>query len=469
MGGTKSSGKKPTYEELEKLYEDLQARSTRNIILQQELISLKDELDQELNRFRLIQEFSEVGLFQESIQDFATTATEYFIQAFEQPHCLLAEYQPDDDRLRTLSTFGFSGITIPGCFTISRLQFREQEGFLLSQRPGLKQQLAFLFLEDALVAPLFAPDGAFLGMVACGQQEEDQRFYNPIDPKDRHAFIVMATKVGYLLHNFRVTEQLKQEIEERRKVEKMLEAKAADLLRSNAELEQFAYVVSHDLKAPLRNAMGFARLLRNHYQESLPDKGREYLDVIWQETNRFNQIIDDLLAYARLSSSRGEEALSMVDLNQVARRVQARNSFAIAQSQARIQVADLPALPAYASRMEQLFQNLILNAIKFTPPERQPEIRIGIKEEKDSFIFSVTDNGIGIEKESQKQIFGLFQRLPAAEAYEGNGLGLSICKKIVEQHNGKIWVKSEGKDKGATFFFSLPQEAEGNGERKREE
>lgn len=449
---------KPSYEELETMCRELQAKVTKGIVLQHELSSIKDELDQELNRFRLIQEFGEVGMFQESIRDFATAATEYFVQAFEQPHCLLAEYCREDGTLRPLSTFGFSGTDIPGCFVVGHRQFRRREGFLLSQRPGFQSELGFLALEDALAAPLFAPDGIFLGLVACGQKSEDQRFYNPIDPKDRHAFTIMATKVGYLLHNFRVNEQLKKEVEERRKVEKMLEAKAADLLRSNAELEQFAYVVSHDLKAPLRNAMGFARLLRRNCRPGLPPAGQEHLDVVWEEMNRFNNIIDDLLAYARLSAASSGEPPSPVDLNAIVERVRNRNSFIIKQRQARINVQQLPRLPAHAPQMEQLFQNLILNAIKFTPPERQPEISIEAQAAGNGYRFAVRDNGIGVSKGKQIQIFGLFQRLHSSGQYEGNGLGLSICKKVVEQHQGKIWVESEGKGKGAVFYFTLPRE-----------
>ena len=457
MGAQKSPDKKTSYQDLEALCQELQAKVTKSIVVQQELISIKDELDQELNRFRLIQEFGEVGMFRESIRDFATTATEYFVQAFEQPHCLLAEYQPEDCLLQTLGTFGFAGTDIPRYFSVSRPQFQERGGFLLSQRPSFQQQLFFLGLEDALIAPLFTPNGAFLGMVACGQRQEDQRFYNSIDPKDRHAFTVMATKVGYLLHNFRVNEQLKQEVEERRKVEKMLEKKAADLLRSNAELEQFAYAVSHDLKAPLRNVMGYARLLKTKHQQSLPANGQQQLDVIWREANRFNTIIDDLLTYARLSSSSAEETPPMEDLNLIVERIKTRNSFIINQRQAKISIQQLPCLPAHAAPMEQLFQNLILNAIKFTPAERQPEIRIEVQADGEAYRFAIKDNGIGIDKDNQQRIFGLFQRLHASNEYEGNGLGLSICKKIVEQHKGEIWVKSKGLGKGATFYFTLPQ------------
>ncbi len=455
MGALDGPDKKPSYEELEALCRELQDKVTKGIVLQQELISIKDELDQELNRFRLIQEFGEVGMFRESIRDFATVATEYFILAFEQPHCLLAEYRPQHDDLQTLSNFGFGGAEIPDCFSIPRAQFRQREAFLLSQRPGLQQQLSFLCLEDALIAPLFAPDGAFLGMVACGQRLEDQRFYNPIDPKDRHAFTVMATKVGYLLHNFRINEQLKQEIRERLKAEKMLEGKAADLLRSNAELEQFAYIVSHDLKAPLRNVMGFARLLKSKHYQAPPESGQEYLDIIWKETQRFNTIIDDLLAYARLSSSSTEESFTLVDFNLIVERVMARNSFAISQRQARISVQPLPCLPACPHQMEQLFQNLIINAIKFTPPGRIPEIRVEALPEGKAYRFAITDNGIGIDKEELPRAFGLFQRLHSSGEYEGNGLGLSICKKIVEQHHGKIWAHSDGEGKGSTFYFTL--------------
>lgn len=448
--------KKPTYEELEALCNELQAHVARGIVLQQELNSIKDELDQELNRFRLIQEFGELGLFRDSFQEFGALAAEYFILAFEQPHCLLAEYDEKAGALRVMSIFGFAHTAVPPVLELSPADFPGREGFLLSQHPQIHARLAALELTEALVGPLFGPDGAFKGIAICGQQLPDQRFYKPIDAQSRHSFTVMATKVSYLLHNFRINEQLKQEIEERRRVEKMLEEKAAALLRSNSELEQFAYVVSHDLKAPLRNVLGFAGLLHEKYLDALPETGREYFGIILREIHRFGSVIDGLLAYARISSRPGE-GRRMVDFNHLAEKVQAQILLAIRQRQAVIRVHPLPCLPANPQQMEQLFQNLITNAIKFTPPGRRPVVEISAEPTGEGYCFAFRDNGIGIEKHKLDDIFGLFQRLHPAPQYEGNGLGLSICRKIVARHNGRIWAESAGPDRGTVFYFTIPQ------------
>lgn len=459
MKRSQEDNKQPTYEELAALCQELQDRVTRHIVLRQELISIKDEVDQELNRFRLIQEFGKVGLFPDRIQDFWTLAAEYFILAFEQPHCLLAEYDKNQEELRTSSVFGFSNISIPPVLGLSSADFTEREGFLLSQRPQLRAKLAALQLEEALVGPFFGPDGSFKGLAICGQQLPDQRFYKPIEIQSRHSFTVMATKASYLLHNFQVNQQLKEEIEERRRVEKMLEKQAADLLRSNADLEQFAYVVSHDLKAPLRNVLGFARLLRKKHLDTLPNAGREYLDIILKEIHRFGAIIDDLLAYARLSA-RAVEERQIVDFNQVAEKVQAQIFLSIQQCKASIKVHPLPCLPANRQQMEQLFQNLLTNAIKFTHPERCPVIDISATATDDGYCFAVRDNGIGIDEHNLEVIFSLFHRLHPPQQYEGNGLGLTICRKIVGQHQGRIWVESDGPGCGSAFFFTLPRQVE---------
>ena len=451
----REENRKASYRELEALCLELEARVTRGIMVQQELISLKAELDQELNRFRLIQEFGELGLFRESIQEFGALATEYFIRAFEQPHALLAEYDEKSDMLAVVSTFGFANTDVPAVLPLSPADFPEREGFLLSQQPDTHVKLASLDLEEALAGPLFGPDGAFKGFVVCGQQRADQRFYNPIDTQARHSFTVMATKVSYLLHNFRINQQLKQEIEERRRVEQMLEEKAAELLRSNSELEQFAYVVSHDLKAPLRNVLGFAGMLQKKWMDAVPEAGREYLEIILKEINRFGAVIDGLLAYARFSSRPPRER-QLVDFNKLAEKVQAQIYLAIQQCRAVIKVHPLPSLPADPQQMEQLFQNLITNAIKFTPSGRRPEIDISAKPSGSEYCFTIRDNGIGIEEHNLESIFGLFQRPHASRGYEGSGLGLSICRKIVGQHQGRIWAESKGPGQGAAFRFTLP-------------
>ena len=444
------------YEELSKLCASLQDRVTRGIRVQQQLNSIKTELDRELNRFKVIQEFSQEGLFQERIESFATLATEYFVQAFEQPHCLFAEYNIKEGRLEVIGRFGFPDCEIPQCLPIAPSLFPEQSAFLLSERADLKAVLSFLGCTDALIAPLRRPDKSFGGLVLCGQQEKDLRFYPPINSNDRHSFTVMATKASYLLYNFRTNELLKQEIRERRRVEKELEAKADDLMRSNAELEQFAYVVSHDLKAPLRNVQGFAEQLLKFQSDNISETTREYIGIIGQEVDRFSDIIDDLLRYARVSSSSSEDYQEVV-FSELIDQICGQLSLTLEQQQAEIVAGKLPVLRANRRQMQQLFQNLIVNALKFTRKDFPPRISIAAEPLPDGgYRFAVQDNGIGLEQEELNRIFLLFKRGIRAVSYEGSGLGLSICKKIVEQHQGRIWAESAGRDKGTTFFFTLP-------------
>lgn len=449
-----SGSDKLSYAELNRLCEELQDRVTRGISTQQQLISIKNELDEELNRFKIIQEFSKEGLFQDSIEGFANLATEYFIQAFQQPHCLFAECH-EEGKLEVIGKFGFSKVVVPEVLPVSAGDIPEREGFLLGEHADFKDRLSFLGLEDALVAPMYRPDNTFYGLVVSGQQEADQRFYSAIDPKDRHAFTVMATKASYLMYNFRTNELLKQEIKERRRIEQMLEAKANDLLRSNAELEQFAYVVSHDLKAPLRNVQGFADLLRRDQSEFKPAT-REYIDMIWEEVKRFSDIIDALLRYARVSTSSVQD-MKEVDFQQLVYKIEGQLSLTLQNRKAQLHYRNLPALQANYRQMQQLLQNLIINAIKFTPEGRMPFIHLQAEPVQNGYRFAVKDNGIGLQPADQNRIFGLFQRVNGEQQFEGNGLGLSICKKIVEQHKGKIWVESEGPGKGCTFFFTLPE------------
>lgn len=442
-------------EELVQMCAELQDKVTRTITLKQDLIGIKNDLDEELNRFRVIEEFGRQGIFQESIQGFGVLAVEYFIQAFEQPHCLIAEYAPDQKRLEILSNFGFNNIELPDFVNFDAKYLTKKEGFLLQHETYFSEAFHFLQLEDALIGPFFDSNGNFNGLVICGQMSRDKLFYKPINPKDRHAFTVMSRKAGHLLQNFRYNQKLKLEIEIRRAVEKELEAKANDLIRSNKDLEQFAYVVSHDLKAPLLNISGFAQILNAKYRKDLNAGGQECLDYILEGVDRFKSVIDALLEFSR--NAKAAEHKEDIQLQTILDRIIRAFAFTIHQRDATIKCHDLPVVHANPELMEQLFQNLIANAIKFTPEEQKPCIEIKAEEKPDKLIIAVKDNGIGIEADFLKEIFVPFRRLNSATDYEGNGIGLSISRKIVERHNGEIWAHSDGIGQGTTVFVSLPK------------
>jgi PAS domain S-box-containing protein len=226
---------------------------------------------------------------------------------------------------------------------------------------------------------------------------------------------------------------------------------ALELARSNQDLEQFAHVTSHDLKEPLRMVTGFMTLLNDRYAEKLDAKGEEYIAFAVEATGRMQRLIDDLLTYARVG--RGG-VLESVPLAEVLEAVEKNLRRGIEETGATITHDPLPTIRANAMEMAQVFQNLLGNAIKFRSVN-PPSIHIGARREGGQWEFSVRDNGIGLDLQYADRIFMIFQRLHTAEEYPGTGVGLAICKKIVERHGGRLWVESVPGG-GATFRFTIP-------------
>lgn len=236
----------------------------------------------------------------------------------------------------------------------------------------------------------------------------------------------------------------------------MLEAvvaeRTANLERSNQDLQQFAYVASHDLQEPLRMVGSYLQLLERRYKDKLDDQGREFIGYAVDGANRMKQLIVDLLHYSRVESRGG--VFAAMDSTQAVKDARQSLAAAITASSAEIVCEDLPAITADPVQMRQLFQNLIGNAVKFRA-EEPPRITIRAARLEKEWKFSVTDNGIGIEPQYAERIFEVFQRLHTREKYAGTGIGLAICKKIVERHGGRIWVEA-GVGGGSTFAFTIP-------------
>ena len=250
-------------------------------------------------------------------------------------------------------------------------------------------------------------------------------------------------------------ERLRKEIETRQAAETALVRTAVELRRSNEELEQFAYVASHDLQEPLRAVGGYVRLLEHRFPDDVDAKVRQYIQGAAEGANRMEQQLADLLALSRVGS--GGLKLQMTDLSKPFQAALRNLQFSIRSSEARISCDPLPTLPVDGSQIGQVFQNLIGNAIKFRS-ETPPEIHIGARQDEGEWVIWVKDNGIGIGAEYFTRIFQVFQRLHTRKKHAGTGIGLAICKKIVERHGGRIWLESEP-GKGATFYFSLPAKA----------
>jgi len=242
------------------------------------------------------------------------------------------------------------------------------------------------------------------------------------------------------------------DISERRQIEEALRNATTELVRSNEELEQFVYVASHDLLEPLRAVSGYISLLEEHLHDQLDAEALHLLNGAIDGAKRMQLLITDLLALSHVGSQ--GKAFVTIDIGAVLEQVKRSLCVSIQESGVRITHDPLPRLSADAGQLVELFQNLINNAIKFRGDDT-PAVHIGVQRQQDQWCFAVHDNGIGIEPQYYQRIFLIFQRLHTRTQYPGTGIGLAICKKIVERHGGTMWIDSSPGD-GSTFFFTIP-------------
>jgi PAS domain S-box-containing protein len=248
------------------------------------------------------------------------------------------------------------------------------------------------------------------------------------------------------------TQTIFWDVTARKRAEQALEHTAAELARSNRELEQFAYVASHDLQEPLRMVAAYTQLLQRRYKQLLDKEANEFIGYAVDGAVRMQQLIQDLLTYSRVGTR--NKPFEATETESALAAAMANLQIAIAESGATITHNPLPRVCGDPVQLIQLFQNLLSNAIKFRASE-PPRVHIAVEAKVGNWVFSVRDNGIGIDPQYFRRIFVIFQRLHTREDYPGTGIGLAVCKKIVERHGGRIWVESEP-GKGATFFFTMP-------------
>jgi signal transduction histidine kinase len=232
-----------------------------------------------------------------------------------------------------------------------------------------------------------------------------------------------------------------------------LDEQARELARSNAELEQFAYVASHDLQEPLRKVASFCQLIEQRYEPQLDERGKQYIAFAVDGAKRMQQLINDLLAFSRVGRSAADQPVVSVD--DVLRQALASLAEAIEERGAQIDAGPLPQVRAEPALLAAVFQNLIGNALKFHG-EGTPHVAIWAERADGEWIFGCADDGIGIEPEYAERIFMIFQRLHPKDAYAGTGIGLAMCRKIVEYHGGRIWLDTAAPDGRTTFRFTLP-------------
>jgi signal transduction histidine kinase len=306
-------------------------------------------------------------------------------------------------------------------------------------------------------AVLSAPmiwQGQVTGVIHVLQDARDRCFTQA----DLELLTLFANHAAIAVENARLREQMQcyaAELEQRVTARtRDLERQKQELARSNAELQQFAYVASHDLQEPLRMVTSYVQLLERRYRGQLDADADDFIAFAVDGAARMQQLIQDLLAYSRVGT-RGQPfapADCQVVLNQVLSDLQV----SIQESDAVVTRDPLPTVMADATQLGQLFQNLVGNAIKFRG-DRRPEIHVSAERREDGhWLFSVRDNGIGIEPQYAERIFLIFQRLHTRDEYPGTGIGLAICKRIVARHGGRIWVESEP-GKGSIFYFTLPE------------
>lgn len=232
-----------------------------------------------------------------------------------------------------------------------------------------------------------------------------------------------------------------------------IEKMNSKLTSSNKEIEQFAYIASHDLQEPLRTISNYANLFQKQYKGKLDKDADKYLDIINKATGRMQTLIRDLLDYSRIGQDKKN---TDIDCNLLLKDILNDMAIGIAENNATVNIGELPIVNGYLSGLKSLFQNLISNAIKFRKSDVNPMVTISAKTKGRVWVFEIKDNGIGIDKAFYDKLFIIFQRLHNKTEYPGTGIGLAHCNKIVELHGGKIWVESEP-GKGSAFYFTIPK------------
>ena len=327
--------------------------------------------------------------------------------------------------------------------------------FAILQTSGFRAAIAFAYLLAILASAWW---GYGPGLLACALCFLVVPYaFNPhfdihkIDPNR----VTLTVLISLLVSRVSVMTKRSQELlrQANEDLERRVAERTAALARSNAELEQYAYVASHDLQEPLRTINTMAGLFVKRYRGQLGDDAEELLGYIEAGVRRMHDLINDLLSYSRVM---GDEykVTQGVDLGNTLEQVIGICKPELEATGAVVTHDALPTLPVEGLQLSQVFQNLLSNAIKYRNPKEPPRVHVGARHTAPQWTFSVADNGLGIEPEYHERIFGLFKRLHGAEV-PGTGIGLAICKRIIERHNGRIWVESSP-GAGSTFLFTLP-------------
>ncbi|MGW4519469.1 sensor histidine kinase [Amycolatopsis sp. NPDC004378] len=296
----------------------------------------------------------------------------------------------------------------------------------------------FLGLRHVITRPILRLAGEV-------RQVADEDVHRPVHGTGPREIAQLGTDVEAM------RQRILDEVAELERAHAMLDRRTRELERSNADLEQFAYVASHDLQEPLRKVASFCQLLQRRYSGLLDERGEQYIEYAVDGAKRMQVLINDLLAFSRVGRNPGKHVV--VEAGRLVDDALANLEVALSLSGGKVERGDLPEVRVEQALMTAVFQNLIGNALKFKG-ETPPEVRVTAERDGDDWVFSVSDNGIGIDAEYAERVFALFQRLHTRSAYPGTGIGLALCRRIVEYHGGRIWLDTEAA--GTTFRFTLP-------------
>ncbi|MEC7756088.1 ATP-binding protein [Roseivirga sp. UBA1976] len=297
-----------------------------------------------------------------------------------------------------------------------------------------------------LASPVKRPNGEVVGVL-----QLSDRFEGDFDEHDQEYLEGMAKLTSIIFELQYVNHDLAEKTKQAELAERKLRRAVSSLQRQNQEIEQFVYVASHDLQEPLRTIIDLSEKLKKDYADTLDAKGNKLLSFVSDSSNRMRNLVKGLLEYGRIGKNK---QLKSVDCIKLVKAVKKDMKTSIEEVDGELIINDLPIINAYETELRVLFQNLIANAIKFRRKDVPPRVVVSAKP-NNGWTFSIEDNGIGIDKQYQDQIFVIFQRLYNQSEYPGTGIGLSHCKKIVELHGGNIWVESTPNE-GSTFFFNIP-------------
>ncbi|HTM10013.1 MAG TPA: ATP-binding protein [Verrucomicrobiae bacterium] len=351
---------------------------------------------------------------------------------------------------RNLDEARWKAETAPGDYGIGRmLPETDKPVMVLNAQTDPRSLSSALLRSQGLVSYLRVPltaKGRVLGVITFFTKVE-HRFTD----EETDFLTALAAQAAMAIYNAQLYEETAAAKSELELANTMLKSQTVELARSNAELEQFAYVASHDLQEPLRMVASYTQLLARRYGHKLDADADEFIGYAVAGVNRMQNLIQDLLEYSKIGN---RDHFEHVDCASLVQQALGNLRPTIEESRAEVVTEPLPMVTGDGHQLKQLFQNLIGNAIKFRN-HAAPKVHVSARLDGDEWIFSIHDNGIGFDPQFADRIFVIFQRLHSKERYAGTGIGLAICKKIVERHNGRIWAESKPGE-GATFYFTIP-------------